>query len=46
MDRILYYEKREYEVKKFEENITIPPNAIRAIDFNLQEGEEFEVGYV
>lgn len=34
---------REYEANNFEENITISPDAIRAIDLNLQEGEKFEV---
>lgn len=36
-------EHREFEVDKFAENITIAPNAFQSIDFNLQEGEEFEV---
>jgi len=34
---------REFEVDKFEENITISPNGLQSIDFNLQEGEEFEI---
>jgi len=36
-------EHKKFEVEKFNENITIPPDAIGFIDFNLQEGEEFEV---
>jgi hypothetical protein len=34
---------REFEVDKFEENLTIQPNAFQTIDFNLQEGEKIEV---
>ena len=34
---------REFEVEKYDENITILPNALQTIDFDLQEGEEFEI---
>ena len=34
---------REFEVEKFDVNLTISPSVIRAIDFDLQDGESFEV---
>ena len=36
-------EHREFEVKKFEEKITIPSNNYQAIDINFQEGKKLEV---
>ena len=33
----------EFEVEKFEENLTIQPNTFQTIEFNLQEGEKIEV---
>lgn len=36
-------DQREFEVEKFDENITISPNALQGIDMDLQEGEKIEV---
>ncbi|UCE73204.1 MAG: hypothetical protein JSV56_09215 [Methanomassiliicoccales archaeon] len=36
---------REFEVEKFDVNITISPDSLQYIDMNLQDGEEFEVVY-
>ncbi|ODS41245.1 MAG: hypothetical protein A7315_06750 [Candidatus Altiarchaeales archaeon WOR_SM1_79] len=34
---------KEFEVNKFDENISVPSNGLRAIDLNLQEGEKIEI---
>jgi len=36
-------EHKEFEVNKFDENISILPNELQIIDLNLQEGEKIEV---
>ena len=36
-------ERIEFEVEKFEENLTIQPNTFQTINFNIQEGEKIEV---
>ena len=38
-------EQREFEVKRYEENITVPTNSFRSIDINYHEGKELEVIY-
>jgi hypothetical protein len=37
---------REFEVDTLEENLTIKPNTFQNINYNMQDSEEFEVGYV
>jgi hypothetical protein len=39
-------EQREYEIEKYDENITIPPDNIGYVTYNLEEGEEFEIVYI
>jgi len=36
---------KEFDVKEFNENVTIPRNDFRAIDFKFQDGKELEVIY-
>ena len=37
---------REFEVDTLEQNLTIQPNTFQSINYNLQDSEEFEVGYI